>query len=211
LGVETIGDLAAIPEAILHRRLGAAVGSHLAALSRGIDTRPVEPDNRAKSLSVEHTYTVDISGYDVLEAEVLRHAERVGTRLRRAGLTGKTVHLKVRFTDFTTVTRSHTLASPTAVSRDIYRAARQLLAALEVGNTAVRLLGVGVSGLTEGDVARQLAVDRPAKWDELADAVDHVRRRYGSGSVAPARVHGMKAPRPPGLEESPPRGEETGD
>ena len=190
LGVETIGDLAAVPETTLTRRLGNAVGAHLAALSHGIDPRRVEPQSRAKSISVEHTYPTDIAGHDVLESEVLRHSERVATRLRRAGVSGRTVGLKVRFDDFTTVTRSETLASPTDVSRDIYRAARRLLSNLDVGSRPVRLLGVGVSGLGPGDRARQLAVDRPAKWDELAEAVDDVRVRYGADAVTPARLRG---------------------
>ncbi len=188
LGVETIGDLAAIPAPTLHRRLGTAVGGQLAALSHGIDPRTVEPDLAAKSLSVEHTYPVDISGYEVLESETLRHAERLGSRLRRAGLSGRTVGLKLRYADFTTVTRSETLASPTDVSRDIYQAAKRLLAGLDVGDRPVRLLGVGMSGLSEAGGIRQLAVDRPAKWDDVADAVESVRRRYGNDAVAPARL-----------------------
>ena len=188
LGVETIGDLAAIPAPTLQRRVGAAVGAHLAALSRGQDPRRVEPDGQAKSLSVEHTYPLDISGREVLESELLRHSDRLATRLRRAGVSGRTVNVKVRFGDFSTVTRSTTLASATDVGRDIYQAARRMLDALDVGDRGVRLLGVGVSGLDGESGGRQLAVDRPAKWDDLADAVDAVRRRFGTDAVEPARL-----------------------
>jgi DNA polymerase-4 len=202
LGVATIGDLASIPVASLVARLGDAMGHHLAGLSRGEDRRSVEPDTKAKSLSVEHTYEVDITGYDVLETEMLRHSDRLSGRLRRAGVSGRTVHIKVRFSDFSTVTRSMTLAGGTDVARDIYRAARELLTRLDVGSRPVRLLGVGVSGLDEGTGVRQLAVDRPAKWDELADAVADVRARYGADSVAPARVRGGGAAMEPASSRS---------
>ena len=188
LGVETVGELAAVPEATLRRRVGDSVGVHLRQLALGRDERSVTPDGGAKSLSAEQTYGSDISGIDTITAELLRHSDRVGYRLRRAGLAGRTVSIKVRFSDFETVSRSVTLESATDVARDIFQAARQMLERVDLADRPVRLLGVGVTGLTSDPEPRQLAVDRPARWDDLADAVHDVRRRFGHDAVEPARL-----------------------
>jgi DNA polymerase-4 len=174
LGVETIGDLAGIPPGTLERRIGATLGRHLHQLARGIDERPV--------------VDTDIEGMDRLLAELLGQSEQVADRLRAAGLAGRTVTLKARFPDFTTITRSRTLESATNVGRDIYRTACRLLERSEVGDRPVRLIGVGLSMLSAAGTPNQLATDRPAVWDDLADAVTEVRDRFGSGAVKPARL-----------------------
>jgi len=188
LGVETIGDLAALPERVLRARLGDSVGVHLHELSHGRDPRSVQPDSETKSVSVEETYATDLVGSERLEVELLRHSQRVAGRARRAGLWGRTAHLKVRFADFTTITRSETLPAATNVARDIYRASLRLLERAKIGTRPVRLLGVGLTSLTSQLGPRQLAVDRPAKWDELSDAVADVHDRFGPDSVGPARL-----------------------
>lgn len=189
LGVETIGDLAGIPPGTLERRIGATLGRHLHQLARGIDERPVVGGGGdTKSISVEITYDTDIEGMDRLLAELLGQSEQVADRLRAAGLAGRTVTLKVRFPDFTTITRSRTLESATNVGRDIYRTACRLLERSEVGERPVRLIGVGLSMLSAAGTPNQLATDRPAVWDDLADAVTEVRDRFGSGAVKPARL-----------------------
>ena len=188
LGVHTVGDLAEVPPGTLKRHLGEAAGGHLHELARGRDQRPVIPGSAAKSISVEETYEHDLTGREVVEAELLRHAERLASRLRSAGVAGRTLTLKVRFADFTTVTRSMTLGAPTDLARDLYRAARELQQNLAVGSKSIRLVGLGMTALAPATAPRQLAVDRPAKWDELAEAVDEVRSRYGTGSIGPARL-----------------------
>lgn len=195
-GVQTVGDLAAIPERRLVADLGAVVGRGLHALASGRDPRPVEASSEMKSVSVEVTYESDLHDPGQIHVEVLRHATRVAARLRRAGLAGRTVHLKVRFSDFSTPTRSVTLESPTDVTRDIHRAASELLAKVPRSGIGVRLIGVGVSNLSSASAPRQLATDRPAKWDDLEDAVSAVRDRFGEGAVGPAS-----------LGQSPERGE----
>jgi len=188
LGVKTVGDLAEIPLTTLERRLGATLGRHLRQLAGGIDDRPVAEVGTTKSISVEVTYDVDIEGIERIESELLRHSERVSDRLRKAGLVGRTVTLKVRFDDFTTVSRSRTLDSPTSVARDIYRTARELLKRSEVGERPVRLLGIGLSMLEGRGAPHQLATDRPAAWDDVADAVSKARDRFGVEAVKPARL-----------------------
>ncbi len=188
LGVHTIGDLAEVPPAALEKHLGRAAGAHLHALAWGRDARSVVPGSAAKSVSVEQTYERDLRGHEAIEGELLRHADRLAGRLRSAGVAGRTVTLKIRFADFSTITRSVTLGSGTDVARDLYRAARDVLGKVDLGTKPVRLVGLGATALTPATAPRQLAVDRPAKWDDLAGAVDEVRQRYGPGSIRPARI-----------------------
>ena len=188
MGIRTVGELARIPLDLVQHHLGELVGAHLHRLANGIDERIVTPHGGAKSISVEQTYADDINGDEVLRAELLKHADRVSWRLRRAGLAGRTVSIKLRFPDFTTVTRSETLKAATHTTRDVYRACCRLLDRVGVGERPVRLLGVAVSGLEPGDAPRQLTVDREQRWDDLADAVDRVRVRFGRRAVRPARI-----------------------
>lgn len=188
LGVSTVGDLAEVPPGTLKKNLGEAAGGHLHELAWGRDERPVVPGSAAKSISVEETYEQDLMGRESVEGELLRHADRLAVRLRSAAVAGRTLTLKVRFADFTTVTRSVTFGAPTDVARDLYRAARELLRNLAVGNKPIRLVGLGMGTLAPATAPRQLAVDRPLKWDDLAGAVDEVRSRYGTGAIGPARL-----------------------
>ena len=156
-------------------------------------------DSETKSISVEQTYEADLVGVERLEIELLRHSEKVAGRARRAGLWGRTTHLKVRFADFKTITRSETLPAQTNVARDIYRASLRLLERASVGSRPVRLLGVGLSSLMSEAQPRQLAVDRPAKWDELSEAIAVAQDRFGSDAVGPATLadgRPKKRPRP---------------
>ena len=187
-GVETIGDLAALPEASLVDTLGRAHGHQLHELACGRDDRPVEPDRETKSIGQEETFPRDVADREALAREVRRMAERVGTRLRDHALTGRTVTLKVRFPDFRTITRSATLPEPFAVSSEI---ARQALALLDKVDTAggVRLLGVSVSNLTAAAAHQEsLFGDEPALESSIPiqSVVDAVRARYGSEALGPA-------------------------
>lgn len=187
LGIDLIGDLAATPREVLERRLGASLGAHLSALARGIDERPVSPDGEAKSVSVEETFARDLVDPDRIEAELLRQTEKVGWRLRRAGLAGRTITLKVRYPDFTTVSRSHTLDTPVDVSRDLFTVVADLLTRVD-GSRPVRLLGVGVSGLEPAGAPRQLGLDRAVAWDDVTATLDQIRARFGDDAVTPARL-----------------------
>jgi DNA polymerase-4 len=187
IGVATIGELAAVPPATLENRLGVSLGQHLHALANGRDDRTVSPDGEVKSVSVEQTFEHDLESAEVIDSELLRQCERVASRLRRAGLAGRTVSLKVRYPDFTTVSRSHSFDSAVDVEHDLFAAARQLMARID-RTRAVRLLGVGVSSLEPAGAPRQLGLDRPAAWDDVAAAVDEIRSRYGENAVSKARL-----------------------
>lgn len=187
LGVETVGDIAAIPMETLIGLLGPVSGRHLHQLSQGEDPRSVEPDSEAKSVSVEETYPRDLEGRAILESALLSQAQRLSSRLRRAGLAGRTVTLKIRFDDFTTLTRSHTTDTPYDGPRDLYREAIQLLSSIEL-KRPVRLLGLGAGLLQESGNARQLELGESESWDRVEEAVIGIRERFGDAAVNPARL-----------------------
>jgi DNA polymerase-4 len=187
-GVATVGDLAALPVETLVAALGPALGRHLHEMSHARDPRPVEPVRETKSVGHEETYAVDLVDSEDLHREVVRMADSVAARLRRARLAGRTVTLKVRFHDFSTITRSHTLPGVVDTAPDIARAAVDLVAQVDP-TPGVRLLGVSVTNLVAG-AARQLSLedlDAPA-WDEASKAVDDIRRRFGDEAVGPAAL-----------------------
>jgi len=187
-GVETIGDLAALPEASLVDALGKAHGHHLHELACGRDERPVEPDRETKSIGQEETFPRDVADTEALGREVRRMAERVGTRLRDHGLAGRTVTIKVRFPDFRTITRSATLPEPIAASAEIARLALGLLEKIDTAG-GIRLLGVTVSNLTAGASRQASLFDdeaAPAAGAAMQSVVDAVRARFGSGALGPA-------------------------
>jgi DNA polymerase-4 len=187
LGVVTVGDLAELPEPTVLSGLGQANGRHLLELARGVDPRPVIPDIEAKSISVEETYDRDLEGRETIEAALLAHAQRLSGRLRRSGLAARTVTLKVRYEDFSTISRSVTLAGPLDSPRDLYATSRDLLGSVDMSRP-VRLLGLGGSGLEASNEPRQLDLGTDENWARVSDAVAEVRDRFGDRSVEPARL-----------------------
>lgn len=186
LGIHTIGDLAARPEAELMRLFGKH-GADLAQRSRGIDDRPIVTEHETKSISKEVTFARDIADAGELRRTLSDLAEGVGRELRREGLTGSTVKLKLRWPDFSTITRQTTLARPTDLDAEIVAAAMRLFEQAWDGRTPIRLLGVGVSGLATG--YRQLGLwDAPhAEAQRLQETLDDLRRRFGDHAISRAR------------------------
>jgi DNA polymerase-4 len=205
LGVTTVGELARVPADVLETALGRANGAHLGRLARGLDDRPVEPDREIKSVSHEETYPVDRYDGDDLHVEIVRMADSVAARMRRAGLVGRTVTLKVRYGDFSTRTRSRTSPVPLSEGTAIAALASLLLREVDL-SPGVRLLGVGVSNLAtaEGGAVQQMTFDldspegpEPSRQpspgagrEEAAAAVDAIRERYGPAAVGPAVLLG---------------------
>ncbi|MEM7094357.1 MAG: DNA polymerase IV [Actinomycetota bacterium] len=202
IGIASVGDIAAIDVETLTAAVGKASGRHLAALSRAIDDRPVEPHQRAKSMSQEETYAYDRVDRDELDRELIRMSDSVAGRLRKAGLHGRTVTIKVRFGDFRTITRSETLGTPTDTATVISRTAKRLLDGVEVAE-GVRLLGVGATGLDDpapeqlslDDLADAGASDETERsetsehdWRLAEEAVDEIRRRFGTTAIGPATL-----------------------
>jgi DNA polymerase-4 len=196
LGVTRIGELARLPEAALAGALGVSHARGLRALARGDDAREVVPDEAAKSIGAEETFGEDVRDRASLARAVLAQAVRVGRRLREAGLAGHVVTLKVKYADFTLVTRRVTLPHATDDDRVIYEAAAAQLDRLEP-ERAIRLTGVSVSGFAGGDERAQFdlfradVAPRPAevaKRRALNDAVDRLAERFGERAVRPASL-----------------------
>jgi DNA polymerase-4 len=191
LGLRTVGDIAHAPLATLQHDLGAALGTHLAALAWGRDERAVVPHAPDKSIGAEETFSTDIGDPEVIRRELLRLSERTARALRDAGCVARTVTVKLRLANFTTITRSRTLGEPTDLTRKIYATACALHADAGLGREArLRLVGVRVTGLAPASAAvTQLAFgDRPAGWREAEQAMDRITRRFGTGAVRPAAL-----------------------
>jgi len=190
LGLRTVSDIAHTPLDTLKRALGEASGSQLHALSWGRDPRRVVPEQAEKSVGAEETFARDVDDPEIVLREVLRLSERVAARLRAQDVVGRTVVLKVRFADFTTITRSRTLPEYTDVARNVYAVARELFEGLGLDRARLRLVGVRATGLRPATGApRQLAFDdRPTGWREAEQAVDRIARRFGTDTVRPAAL-----------------------
>ncbi len=182
MGLFTIGDLAAWSEADLGRRFGK-LGFDLAKRAKGIDNRPLETEREAKSISQEITFATDINDERELKQTLRRLSEQVGHRLRKANLSGTTIRLKIRWSDFATPTRQLTLEQPTNLDREIYAAIEQLFQQAWPPGKRVRLLGVGVSNFEHP--ARQLGLwDTQYEPDQrLQSTLDDLRDRFGDKAI----------------------------
>ncbi|MEV7007703.1 DNA polymerase IV [Streptosporangium sp. NPDC051022] len=190
LGIKTVGDLARVPVETLQRDLGQAAGAHLAALAWGRDERRVTPNTPDKSIGAEETFDTDVGDPERIRKELLRLSERVAARLREGGHAGRTISVKLRRADFTTISRSRTLREPTDVARIVYATARDLYAASGLEGVRLRLVGVRVENLRPAtEVTRQLGLgERETGWREAEQAMDRAARRFGRDAVLPASL-----------------------
>ncbi len=189
LGIHTTGDIAKWPESELIRMFGEN-GRDLARHSKGIDDRPIATEHETKSISQEITYSRDVRDDKVLQKTLHEMSAEVGAQLRKNNLAGKTIKLKLRWPDFTTLTRQTTLNSPTDQDEEIERVALNLMKSVRKPNQAVRLIGVGVTGL--GQPIRQLGL-----WDsseavlrinsekerKLQEVMDGLQEKYGRNVI----------------------------
>ncbi|MDQ2757335.1 MAG: DNA polymerase IV [Actinomycetota bacterium] len=203
LGLRTVADIAHTPVETLRTALGDGTGTHLHQLAWGRDERAVVRQQREKSIGSDETFGHDVDDPVVIHRELLRLSDRTAARVRSAGLVGRTVTLKVRFADFTTITRSRTLRDPTDVSRDVYATARSLFDALGLQRARVRLVGVRMEGLVEAAGAPiQATLDEPDfGWRDADRAVDRASARFGAGAVRPAAL--VREPGVPGRRARP--------
>ncbi|HIC95792.1 TPA: DNA polymerase IV [Candidatus Bipolaricaulota bacterium] len=191
LGIRTVGQLRERSLEELSRRFGSGVGRTLYELARGIDRSPVLPEREARSLSAERTFPEDLTDWEEMEQVLFSLSEELGRRLRAEGLKGRTVQLKVRFADFSTITRARTLIRPTDLGQRIFEEARKLLmekvkpAQSQSQGRGIRLLGVQVSGLIPKD-QEQLPLfsdEREERTAELERLIDELRERFGEGVI----------------------------
>jgi len=188
-GIETIGQLRQLPEQTLVETFGEKGGRHLARLCRGEDDRPVVPDHEAISISHETTFAHDLTDREVLRAVLQQLTDQVARRLRRQQARAVTIHLKIRYADFQTYTRSLSLPAATDSTRELWEGVRSLFEErLPDRPLEIRLLGMGVSHLHRGEQRQRLlfgdsTCDRDRQLDEARDAI---AERFGSSSVRPA-------------------------
>lgn len=187
LGLRTVGDVAEAPLDTLTRAVGPATATRLHELARGHDPRPVSTEREDKSIGHETTFEQDVVDAETVHRTLLSLADGVAVRLRRAGVQARTISIKLRFSDFTTIARSRTLAEPTEVARRIYEEARSLYDAANPEERPVRLIGVRGEQLT-GEVAALGLWDDDAVWRDAEHAVDAVADRFGHGAVRPAAL-----------------------
>jgi DNA polymerase IV len=185
LGVRTIQQLRMLPLPILSRQFGNASASHLHNLAHGHDDRAVIPDRDAKSISHETTFPVDINDAGVLRASLLSLTEQVAHRLRRLEVFGRTIQIKVRYSDFRTVTRAHSMPTASNTTNELWNAvSNHLLPRVDLTTEAVRLVGVGISALGRHREQQRLLFDDQSNRDaELDAATDVIRDRFGSAAI----------------------------
>ncbi|WP_163868290.1 DNA polymerase IV [Myxococcus eversor] len=190
-GLKTIGDVASKDVEWLEQRLGTS-GRHLWELSQGIDMREVVPDRAAKSVGAEDTFEEDLAGVEALKPHIHAQALRVARRLRRAGVKGRVVQLKLKLADFTLLTRRTTLREATDDGQTLYRTALELMERSHEGK-AIRLTGVSVQ---LDDVPPQLGLfpAAPPRTAKLNATLDRIAERFGSKAITTADIAGSDAP-----------------
>ena len=190
LGLRTVADIANTPLETLKRALGESAGVSLYELAWARDYREVVPDAPEKSISAAETFSYDLDDREEIFRELLRLTERASHRLRKRELRSKTIGLKVRFSDFSNLTRAKTLPLPINGTHEIYEIAKELYLALKIDGARIRLLGVSLENLSDetGAVEQLELGEREVGWREAQSAIDRAIERFGRGSVRPARL-----------------------
>jgi DNA polymerase IV len=212
IGIRTLGQLAAMEDSVLRDVLGEW-GLSLAAKARGLDAggwyeAEIGDDDGPKSVSHEHTFGNDVRDQETLEATLLRLSEMVSRRLREHAIFARTVQLKLRYTDFTTITRASSLARATQLDNEVYAEIRELFRANWKNGHSVRLLGVGTSNFEDSEGQPSLIDDSHERWQHVLNAADKLRDKFGERTVVlgtsvkreirekvhdnPADLHGRK-------------------
>nr|WP_297345377.1 DNA polymerase IV [Amnibacterium sp.] len=192
-GIRTVADLAATPPGVLTTWLGPTAGPKLHDLAWARDPRHVATHHVEKSIGHENTFSEDIRDEEQLRRELLEQAGRVAVRLRAAGYRARTVSLKLRFADFTTMSRSHTISEPTDVTRRIHEETVALLTAERLRGRAVRLLGTRAEQLVRAEDELLGLWSDDEQWRGAESAADRAVARFGAGAVRPAALLGGRA------------------
>ena len=190
LGLVNVADIANTPVKTLARVVGQAAAEHLYELSWGRDPRVVTPNQAEKSIGAERTFESDIDDPEEILAQILDLSNKVAKRLRAANYFSRTITIKVRFADFTSVTRSKSLPSSTDLATDIYATSKSLFEAMHLQRARIRLVGVRATGLvptSESSVQLEFS-ERDSGWREAEEAMDQVSLKFGNSAVKPARL-----------------------
>jgi DNA polymerase-4 len=187
IGMKTIGDLAALPLHVLTVAVGEAHGRHLHDLSHGRDDRPVESERDVKSIGHEETFNEDLFTYEEVHRHLVRLCDAVASRLRAHHTLARTLTLKVKFTDFHSITRSITAGGGKSSGPSLVDALTPLLKNINLA-PGVRLLGVSTSNFTDERAQPSLFDEdqvRDDSWDQASEAIDHIREKFGKGAIRP--------------------------
>jgi len=190
LGLVNVSDIANTPVKTLARVIGQAAAEHLYELAWGRDPRVVTPNQAEKSIGAERTFEADIDDPEEILAQILDLSNKVAKRLRAANYFSRTITIKVRFADFTSVTRSKSLPSSTDLATDIYATSKSLFEAMHLQRARIRLVGVRATGLvptSESSVQLEFS-NRDSGWREAEAAMDQVSLKFGNSAVKPARL-----------------------
>ena len=189
LKISTLGQLAVAPLGPLRRALGPNHADYVQRRARGIDNAPLKERVKAKSISAETTFETDVSRRSGLEKVLKKLSERVGTRLRKSGMRAKGASIKLRYGDFSTITRQRTFAAPNDGDQLIYDTAHALLVtAMRARGDAIRLLGISVTGLGEQAAQLSLLDQNPMGDSDTSEALDTIRERFGSEAISRGSV-----------------------
>lgn len=188
LGLHTVSDIAHTPRATLIRALGEATGASLYELAWGRDYRDVIPDEPEKSIGNEETFSEDLDNPEEILRELLRMTEKATARLRERSLFAKTISIKIKFADFSSLTRSKTVPIAIDNTHDTYEVVKALYLALRNEGARIRLVGVSLSQLQEGAPVQLELGARERGWREADTAIDRAQARFGRGSVRPGRL-----------------------
>jgi DNA polymerase-4 len=188
LGLHTVADIAHTPRATLVRALGDATGESLYELAWGRDYRNVIPDEPEKSIGNEETFSEDLDNPEEILREFLRMTEKATARLRERSLFAKTISIKIKFADFSSLTRAKTVPIAIDNTHDTYEIVKSLYLALKNEGARIRLVGVSLSNLQEGAPVQLELGARERGWREADSAIDRAKARFGRGSVRPGRL-----------------------
>ena len=189
MGLQTVGDIANTPRSTLIRVLGQASGSSLYELAWGRDYRDVEIEHIEKSISSSETFDQDIDSQEEILKEFLRLTERSVERMREKGFATGTISIKVRFTDFKTISRSKTVDLPITGTQEIFEVVKNLYFGLNLEKVLIRLIGVSLDSLVEDEEINQMVLgQRTSGWQQADKAVDRIKNKFGSASLRPARL-----------------------
>jgi len=188
LGLHTVADIANTPRSTLIRALGDSTGESLYELAWGRDYRDVIPDEPEKSIGSEETFARDIDSPEEILAEFLRMTEKATARLRERGLFAKTITMKIKFADFTTLSRAKTVPIGIDSTQETYEIVKKLYLALRNEGARIRLVGVSLSNLLEQAPVQLELGARDRGWRDADTAIDKAKARFGRGSVRPGRL-----------------------
>ncbi len=188
LGLHTVSDIAHTPRATLIRALGESTGASLYELAWGRDYRDVIPDEPEKSIGNEETFSEDLDNPEEILREFLRMTEKATARLRERSVFAKTISIKIKFADFSSLTRSKTVPIAIDNTHDTYEVVKALYLALRNDGARIRLVGVSLSQLQEGAPVQLELGARERGWREADTAIDRAQARFGRGSVRPGRL-----------------------